>query len=366
MNEESQGRVRLTAEELNSTENQQQVQRLENAQRVARVRTIGDPTTAKSGSGSILFVLGMTGSGLLGGLLVFFAWRAVFAPLLADASTTANNLLFTFSMAFFIGLAVALADAISTKVASKVGIAALIAVPSSIVLGLAFGALANLYYSNRVEAIIEELFLRYDSNSEAFERAFRSAIHLPRGLAWFLVGLAAGLVVGIASRSLKRIAITSAGGAIGGFLGGFIFDFITLGEWVSQIAGMCLTGLLIGASMSLLEQAARTRWIEIIEGGMAGKQFILYRNDLTIGSTADSDITLIKDSAIAPRHARIRIQGTRATIESNHPGLPITVNGAVSMSSPLVDGTVITMGQTKIVFRDKKTQNVPTAGIQNT
>ena len=115
--------------------------------------------------------------------------------------------------------------------------------------------------------------------------------------------------------------------------------------------------------MSLLEQAARTHWIEIVEGGMAGKQFILYKNEITIGSSSDSDITLIKDSAIVPRHARLRIQGNRSTAESLNPGNPILINGVVHTSSPLVDGTLITLGQTQIRFREKKSQSIPVSGV---
>jgi hypothetical protein len=121
--------------------------------------------------------------------------------------------------------------------------------------------------------------------------------------------------------------------------------------------------LLIGSSVALLEQAARTQWIEIIAGGMAGKQFILYKTDISIGSSPSADITLIKDSAIAPLHARIYSQGGRTVLESLNPGLPCSVDGAVDMRFFLTDTSTITLGSTQIRFREKKNQKNPTQGV---
>jgi hypothetical protein len=158
--------------------------------------------------------------------------------------------------------------------------------------------------------------------------------------------------VGIASKSLKRTGLTVAGGAAGGFIGGFLFDFIP-GEAVAQALGITITGMLIGLSMAILEQAARTQWIEIVEGGMAGKQFILYKSDITLGSAPSADITLIKDPSISPIHARIYAQAGRSYIESLDPSRPISVNGAVGMRTPLEDSVYITIGSTQVLFREK-------------
>ena len=61
-----------------------------------------------------------------------------------------------------------------------------------------------------------------------FARTIRCALAQPLhpGGAWALVGASVGLLIGIASVSLRRAVATVTGGAIGGFVGGFLFDFI--------------------------------------------------------------------------------------------------------------------------------------------
>jgi hypothetical protein len=345
---DSSGRIRITSEHLQTERVTERVREMEQAQKVALVRSVGSPTDHKSANGALISILIMSGAGLLGGFIAF-VFTKMSMSLLANSSSTANNLAFTFLLALAIGLTVAIIDAAQSRIASKVGIAAAIAIPTAVVLGLILGQLANVIYQNLVSGILDAYSQNQDMNWA------RSQLHLPRGLAWLIVGVTAGLTVGIASKSLKRIALTTAGGALGGFIGGFLFDFFPSDlEWASQLIGISITGLMIGLSMALLEQAARTQWIEIVEGGMAGKQFILYKSNITIGSSPQSDITLIKDSSIAPIHARISTQNGRANLESLNPGLPCSVNGQVGMRFSLVDSSEIAIGATVIRFRERK------------
>ena len=267
------------------------MQQFKDAQKIALVNPVGDPNQLRKSSAGLISILILSGAGLLGGFIAFLFNRFVdwlkigFFVNAPDA--TRSNLFFTFTLAFFIGLTVSIIDASTTRVGSKILLAGGIAIPSSIILSLVFGFIANAFYSSRVENIYNEAVRRVMSgqSEETVLQFYRASIHLPRGVAWLLVGIAAGLTVGVASRSPKRLGLTVAGGAIGGFLGGFIFDFFPQNlEWVSQLFGIALTGLLIGSSMALLEQAARTQWIDIVAGGMAGKQFILYKSEIIIGS----------------------------------------------------------------------------------
>jgi Inner membrane component of T3SS, cytoplasmic domain len=360
--------IRISKEELFDQSNQQRVQQFQEAQKIALVRPIGDPNELRKSSSGLIAILILSGAGLIGGLAAFLTQKLVFDVLsiVPEDNVTATNLTFTFVMAFMIGLGVSIIDAATSRVASKIAIAAGIAIPSSILLSLTFGAIANALYTSSSKRIIEEAYSRLNSGeSEATVQQFILASnHFPRGLAWLFVGIAAGLTVGIASKSPKRTALTTAGGAVGGFLGGFIFDFIPQNlEWLAQSLGICITGLLVGSSMALLEQAARTQWIDIVAGGMAGKQFILYKSEIIIGSDPGADITLIKDSAIAPRHARIFTQGGRTILESLNPGMPCTVDGTADMRFYLQDMNTITLGSTSIRFREKKNQKQVQGGV---
>jgi len=365
---EDSNEIEITLDDLNNSEVSDIVNKMEEAKKLTMVREVGSAAVANSNSNSgAIAILTLTGGGLAGGVLAFLVQKVIFGGgALDDASSTVINLLFTFILAFVIGMVVSITDAASTRVASKIGIAAGIALPTSVVSGLAIGALANSFYS----AIMTNLYntanerIGNGESEEAVLSWIRNSTHLPRGVAWLMVGMAAGLTVGVASRSLKRTGLCVGGGAVGGFLGGFIFDFIpTSLEWGAQLLGIGITGLFVGLSMALLEQAARTQWIEIIAGGMAGKQFILYKTDIQIGSSTQADITLIKDPAIAPVHARIFAQGGRNYIESLDPSRPCSINGRVEIRMPLEDSMDITIGATVIRFREKAGKAQAVGGV---
>jgi hypothetical protein len=351
---DNENRIVITDADLNAPKVVESVRAMQKATEYTTTRAVGAPQPKKNSGGIAILIF--TGAGVLGGVLAYVMQKLILDVILADASTTVTNIMFTFLMAFVIGTTLAIVDASTTRIFSKVAIAAAIAIPSSIVSGLAFGALANAFYTAQVTNIYTDAYTRISNgeSEEIVDQSIKNALHLPRGVAWLLVGIAAGLTVGVASRSLKRTGLTVGGGAVGGFIGGFVFDFIPDGLlWVAQVVGIGVTGLLIGLSMALLEQAARTQWIEIVEGGMAGKQFILYKSEITIGSSPSADITLIKDPSISPVHARIFAAAGRSQIESLDPTRPISVNGTVTMRMQLEDSVYITIGSTQVLFREK-------------
>ena len=55
----------------------------------------------------------------------------------------------------------------------------------------------------------------------------------------------------------------------------------------ARITGIAITGLAIGLGIGLVEVARRQHWLEIMTGGMAGKQFILYSSRTTIGAETE-------------------------------------------------------------------------------
>ena len=353
---DNENRIVITDADLNSAKVVESVRAMQEAAAFTTVRSVGAPAPKNAGGMSILI---LTGAGILGGLLAFGIQKIFLEGLFPDISVKWADIFFTLILAFFIGTTVALIDAGTTRIASKIGLAAAIAVPVSGVTGFAIGYITDKFWQSQMTRILADAYQRMN-NGESEDIVYQSinnAKHLPRGLSWMMVGIAAGLTVGVATQSLKRTGLTVAGGAVGGFIGGFIFDFFANSKtgpaWVPQIVGITITGLLIGLSMAVLEQAARTQWIEIVEGGMAGKQFILYKSDITIGSSPTADITLIKDPAIAPIHARIFAAAGRSQIESLDPTRPISVNGTVGMRIQLEDSVYITIGSTQVLFREK-------------
>lgn len=355
--------IRLTHEELNSEENIKREEQLTEAKKVSQVRSVGS-APATGNSSAVKELLYLAAAGLVGGL-ISFGLNKILTPLFPEDDATVSNIAFTVIMAASIGVAISMVDAISTRSGAKVARAAGTAVPIALGAGLLIGIVANAYYTGAIEGIQErglEKFYSGEILTEAeFLEWFSGQLHLPRGIAWLFVGVSAGVTAGLVSKSSKRLMLTSAGGALGGFLGGFIFDYIT-GEAAAQALGMSLTGLLVGLGMSAIEQATKSRWIEITQGGLAGKQFILYKQDLVIGASPQADITLIKDPQVPALALRISSSGTTTTAIAMVPGT-VTIDGTQDQSWILHEGSYIQIGNTALRFREKSGATVPTEKI---
>jgi hypothetical protein len=89
----------------------------------------------------------------------------------------------------------------------------------------------------------------------------------------------------------------------------------------------------------------------------------LYKNEIIIGSSADADIQLIKDSAIPGQAARVTTRNGQTFIETLNPGIPCNVEGQVGARFPLFDGANILFGSTRIRYRSKsKSEDVNLGG----
>jgi len=348
-------RIKITLEDTESSRVRKVVEHLEKAKEVPLIREIGDSRTTNSDG--VVTVVSLLFAGLLGGFFTWLAWRSL--PDTQDAFS--SNMQASFTLTLVIATVLILADGAMSRSAAKLAKLSAIAIPSAVVLALLLGLVANSIYSSLVEATWNDL-LRLGLSDAQFYEAFLARNHLNRGLAWSVLGLAAGLSVGVASLAVKRVVITGAGGLVGGFTGGFIFDFIAGDESLAQITGLAITGAAVGLSVSLLEQVTKSSWLEIVRGGMAGKQFILYQNQITLGSSPGANITLIKDSAIAPIAATIKRVGSSVKIFAADKANPISVDGSSSFERELSDGSVIILGSTELRFREKS-QKINDSGI---
>ena len=117
-----------------------------------------------------------------------------------------------------------------------------------------------------------------------------------RSIAWALAGMAAGLGQGLALRSKRLVLYGFLGGLIGGLLGGLFFDpidFIIFGHdnpsahW-SRLTGFAIIGLSVGVMIGVVELLARDMWLRMVEGPLAGKEFLFYKDTMSIGSSPKS------------------------------------------------------------------------------
>jgi hypothetical protein len=367
-------RLHITEADLQSAEVVNRVEAMQAAQRVPLYREVGEASQSKPRWWQHALVW-MTAAGLVGGLLAWFLLEYIID---ADSTTRFGdddaqlvNVVFTATMALVIGLVISLVDAFQAGGWSKVGRTSLIALPTALISGLVVGLVASQIYQSMTKNLVEDAVAKWTqlltsgtvTESEALEglqRDVTNGLHVPRGLAWMPVGIAVGIVVGAASRSWRRTINTVAGGAIGGLIAGFVFDYFNSGT-TARLVGIVLTGLLVGVGMGIVETIRRSMWLEIVSGGMSGKQFIVYDPDITIGSAPSCSITLIKDPNIAPTHARLVRKGGRTEI-SRAADQPLLVNGTDVERADVQDMSTLQLGSTVLRVREKSGNAIPTSG----
>ena len=218
-----------------------------------------------------------------------------------------------------------------------------LALPLGILLGFVFDMMAETIY-----AIL--LGLCYEAGAQTHRNP---AVWIARGIAWMVFGAAGGVAYGIVGQSTKKGTYGVLGGALGAGLGGVLFDPIVMATHVgavSRAVGFALVGLATGVGMGLVESALKDRWLYVVAGPLAGKQFILYKSETSLGSRQESDIYLFKDVNILARHAVINISGARVMLQAT--GLVLWAGQPVH-SRVLQDGDLLQVGRYAFRYKEK-------------
>jgi hypothetical protein len=218
-----------------------------------------------------------------------------------------------------------------------------LALPLGILLGFIFDMMAEMIY-----AVLMGLI--YEAGAQTHRNP---AVWIVRGVAWMVFGAAGGVVYGIVGQSAKKGSYGVLGGAIGAGIGGLLFDPIAMATHagsVSRAVGFGLLGMASGVGMGLVESALKDRWLYVVAGPLAGKQFILYKSETIIGSRQESDIYLFKDPSILPRHAAINIVGARVTLHAT--GLMLW-GGQPVHDRVLQDGDLLQLGRYAFRYKEK-------------
>jgi hypothetical protein len=218
-----------------------------------------------------------------------------------------------------------------------------LALPLGILLGFIFDMMANIIF-NMMLRVCFELGAYTNRNP---------AVWLARGMAWMVFGAAGGVVYGIVGQSSKKGKYGVLGGALGAGLGGLVFDPIAMATHVGSVSravGFALFGLATGVGMGLVESALKDRWLYVVSGPLAGKQFILYKSQTTIGSKQESDIYLFKDPNILPNHAVISLNGARVMLQAMG---PVLWAGQQVNSRVLQDGDLLQLGRYAFRYKEK-------------
>ncbi|WP_035353625.1 FHA domain-containing protein [Edaphobacter aggregans] len=238
----------------------------------------------------------------------------------------------------------AVAESIVERSFRKAAIRIGIALPLGVALSFVFDFIANIIYNIGLGVC-----------AQAGVQTFHNpAVWIARALAWAVFGVAGGVVYGIIGRSGKKTGYGALGGAIGAALGGLIFDpiaFATHGGAASRAVGFGLLGMATGISMGLVESALKDRWLYVTAGPLAGKQFILYKPQTSMGSIQTCDIYLFKDAEILPQHATLLQKGDRMHLIAQ--GTVYLAGQRIHSSRVLESGSILQVGRYAFRYQER-------------
>ncbi len=277
---------------------------------------------------------------------------------LGTRSTIVGLLVFPI-VAGLVGLAIGAADGIVSRAYGRAAVCAAVGLG----MGLAVGAVAS-FIGGILYAILSGIAMSMD-RGEGFKMSTGAFIvqMMSRGLVWALIGVAMGMGQGIALRSKKLFLNGLIGGVVGGLIGGLLFDPINYamggGEFAttansSRAVGFVVIGLFTGLMVGIVELIAREAWLKMLAGPLAGKEFVLYKDPTSVGSSPKREIYLFKDPEVEPTHALIHRAGEGYEIEDQKSPSGTYVNGRKVSRQRLQNQDQIRVGQTVLLFTMKE------------
>jgi hypothetical protein len=274
------------------------------------------------------------------------------------ARTQAAGLLLFGLTGGLIGLALGAADGIVCRLPRRALIGGGVGLVVGFLGGFISGILAGLVYMP-----LNKLAMEQSGTAVGSLSTFGFFLQmLGRSLAWALAGISMGLGQGIALRSKRLLIYGLVGGVTGGLFGGLLFDpidFLILGaekpsaHW-SRFIGLAVIGASVGAMIGIVELLARDAWLRMTQGPLSGKEFLIFKDVMKIGSSPRSDIYLFNDAEVASHHATLRAVGDQCEIENQDTVVTTLINGRPIKRSRLRHGDEITIGRTVFVFQKRQ------------
>jgi hypothetical protein len=261
-------------------------------------------------------------------------------------------------VAGIVGLAIGAAEGAVCRLPGR----ALLGGGIGLLVGLVGGFLAEIP-SSLLYSAINAMAMEKAKPAGSFLDHFSFLIQMGgRSFAWGLAGMAMGLGQGIALRSGKLLSYGFLGGVIGGLIGGLLFDpidFLIVGQdnpsahW-SRMVGFTIVGLCVGLMIGIVQLLTRDAWLRMIDGPLAGKEFLFYKDNMTLGASPKCEIYLFNDSRIIDRHAALRVSGDSFEIQSLDADAQVLVNDRTIRQARLRHGDRITIGSTSFIFQMKQ------------
>jgi hypothetical protein len=257
-----------------------------------------------------------------------------------------------------IGLFLGATDGIICRLPRRALLCGIVGLLVGVVGGLVTSVVANIVY-----APISTYAMKQGGDGAGAQAMSFGIQMLGRTIAWGLAGTAMGLGQGVALRSSRLLAYGFIGGIVGGLLGGLFFDPVDamlagadrVSGYLSRLVGFTVIGACVGCMTGVVELLARDAWLRMSQGPLKGKEFLIFKDVMRVGSSPRSDLYLFNDSRVHEQHAVIRAVGDECEIEATHPAThPVLVNSRAVSRSRLKHGDDVTVGATIFVFQKRK------------
>jgi FHA domain len=188
--------------------------------------------------------------------------------------------------------------------------------------------------------------------------------YLARVLGWTVLGLFIGICQGILHGFLegdwRKFRNGLIGGGLGGLLGGLFFDPVSwlIGSPVSSRAfAFVVLGLCIGLFLSLVQILLKEAWLTVEEGFRPGRQLIMDRAVITMGTSEKANLIFIAYGAkgVEPVHLRIKRKKTGEYVLNDNDSRGGTLLNGETIDRPRVleNGDVIQLGINKVRFQER-------------
>lgn len=159
--------------------------------------------------------------------------------------------------------------------------------------------------------------------------------------------------------ALRKLGHGVLGGTIGGFAGSAVYTLLNLaagGGWLLPSAvGFVALGLAIGLLIGLAQVILKEAWLRVEAGFRPGRELILAKAETTIGRAESCDVGLFGDSGVERTHARILFQDNRYVLADTGTAGGTFVNDERLVSPrPLRSGDVIRVGGSVLRFGERQ------------
>ncbi len=190
-----------------------------------------------------------------------------------------------------------------------------------------------------------------------------AGIGLPRFIGFMILGLAVGVVDGLADRSWRRVRNGVFGGLLGGMVGGLLFNplvFLLASDSgiASRAAAFVILGLCLGALIGLTQVVLREAWLTVLDGYRTGRQLIISRPITVLGRADHLPLPFLgtANRELELEHCRIvRQRDGSFLLEDLQSRLGVFVNQQrVQGSRILASGDVIKLGANHVRFQESR------------